>query len=56
MKQKPGTYLLSTEDSDEGLEQCRKYIADNGLTQDDVKMLRHKDSVNVVAKREVNIK
>lgn len=46
-----GFILYASSDCPESIEEARAYIAENGLTQEDVRFIRKEGQVLVVAKR-----
>ena len=55
MKFKIGTVLLAGEDSDAVIEDAKQYISDNGLTSEDVKIVREDGAILVKTKRELEL-
>ena len=55
MKFKIGTVLLAGEDSDAVIEDAKQYISDNGLTNDDVKIVREDGAILVKTIREIEL-
>ena len=52
---KVGTVLLAGEDSDAVIEDAKQYISDNGLTNDDVKIVREDGAILVKTIRELEL-
>ena len=50
---KPETTLYASDNSEASVTEAREYIAQHGLTQDDVRFIKKGDYVLVVAKREL---
>lgn len=50
-----GFVLFAAADTPENIEAAKKYANDNGLTFDDVKIVRRGDDLLVVTKREVKL-
>ena len=48
-----GWILYHSDDSDASLTEAREYISDQGLTSDDVKLIRKNNAIMVVAKRRI---
>lgn len=46
----PGHILYASDDSPESITEARAYIAEQGLTQDDVRLIRIEGQIRVVAK------
>lgn len=55
MKYPVNTVLFAAADTPECIEAAKKYVNDNNLTFDDVKVVRRDDSVLVVCKKEVKL-
>ena len=51
-----GWILYHSDDSDASLTEAREYISDQGLTSDDVKLIRKNNAIMVVAKRRIGEK
>lgn len=48
-----GWILYHSDDSDASLTEAREYISDQGLTAEDVKLIRKDSAIMVVAKRRI---
>lgn len=47
----PGTVLYASTDTPESITEARAYIAEQGLTQDDCRLIRVDGQIRVVAKK-----
>lgn len=47
----PGTVLYASTDTPEAITEARAYIAEQGLTQDDCRLIRVEGQIRVMAKK-----
>lgn len=50
-----GLYLFATHDDDCGLQDAKRYIEERGYTNENVRIVRVKDSICVMTKKEFTI-